>query len=78
MLSDSFHRLPAIVQQTVLESLDEEIRAGFEKTQEALTDTTQSSDSDRQIADGIVRSLALRNAFTGDKSTARDLGIGKR
>ncbi|KIP52974.1 hypothetical protein [Leucobacter komagatae] len=78
MPSESFHRLPSHVQQSVLEGLDEEIRAGFQKTEEAPTEGPTAADNARQIADGIVRSLALRNSFTGDKSTARDLGIGKR
>ncbi len=78
MLSDSFNRLPAQIQQSVLDGLDQEIQVGFQKTEEAPTEGPTAGDKARQIADDIVRSLALRNAFTGDKSTARDLGIGKR
>ena len=78
MRSESFNRLPAHIQHSVLDGLDEEIREGFQRTEEAPEEGPTAADRARQIADGIVRSLALRNAFTGDKSTARDLGIGKR
>lgn len=68
MLSDSFQRLPDGVQQIVLDGLDEEIRAGFQKTEDAKNDESMTDDAVRQTATGIVRSLELRNAFTGEDS----------
>lgn len=73
MLSDSFIRLPDDVQQLVLESLDEEIRQGFQDSEAAKVDDSVSDDKMRQIADGIVRSLALRNAFTGEELTEQQI-----
>ncbi|GAA1579476.1 hypothetical protein ACIFOC_00500 [Leucobacter aridicollis] len=79
MLSDSFRRLPSYVQQGVLDYLDEEIRIGFQKSEDAAADEKTTPEGARQLADGIVRSLALRNSFTGESvSSPRDLGIGKR
>lgn len=79
MLSDSFRRLPAPVQQSVLDYLDEEIRLGFEKSEAAAANEKTTPEGARQLADGIVLSLALRNSFTGESAkTPRDLGIGKR
>lgn len=79
MLSDSFRRLPAQVQQGVLEYLDEEIRLGFQKSEDAAANEKTTPEGARQLADGIVLSLALRNSFTGESlSSPRDLGIGKR
>lgn len=79
MLSDSFQRLPSHIQQGVLDSLDEEIRIGFEVSEEASADESTSPETARQLADRIVKSLALRNSFTGESVTSpRDLGIGKR
>ena len=79
MLSDSFQRLPSHIQQDVLDSLDEEIRIGFQVSEEASADEKTSPEKSRQLADRIVKSLALRNSFTGESVTSpRDLGIGKR
>ena len=78
MLSDSFHRLPSHIQQSVLNYLDEEIRLGFERSEEAAADESTTPEGARQLADGIVLSLALRNSFTGESVTSpSDLGIGK-
>ncbi len=75
----SFQRLPADLQQNVLDALDEEIRAGFQKSKDAADDESTSPETSRLLADNIVRSLALRNSFTGEEgTTARDLGIGTR
>lgn len=79
MLSDSFHRLPSDVQQSVLDGLDEEIRVGFQKSEDAAASGSSTAEETRQLADAIVKSLALRNAFTGEAvAKPQDLGIGIR
>lgn len=60
-----FSRLPESVQLLVVEGLDAEVIAGFERIERALLDFTVQDEEIRSIEGDITRAAELRSLFTG-------------
>lgn len=68
MASPHFHRLPERVRNLVTGGLDDEIRTGFEKIEQAQKAGSVDETGIRAVEGDIVRASELRKRFTGEEA----------